>query len=304
MQKADWIWMNGKLVPWEEAKVHVLVHTLHYGTGVFEGIRCYETENGPAIFRLREHVRRLVESSKIHLMKMPYSERQLSDAIVQTVRANKLKECYIRPIVYYGYGEIGISPINNPIEVAIAAFALGTYLGEEGLRNGVRCKISSWCRLDSRVLPPLAKATANYLNLVLAKLEAIADGYDEAILLTTSGTVSEGAGENIMLVKNGELITPWVATGQLQGITIASIKQIAQDLGMRVVEREVLRDELYLADEVFFTGTAAEVTPIREIDGRTIGDGRRGPITERLQEKFFEIVHGKDSAYSRWLTYV
>jgi branched-chain amino acid aminotransferase len=188
--------------------------------------------------------------------------------------------------------------------VAIAAFKLGTYLGEEGLCHGVRCKISSWCRLDPRVLPPLAKATANYLNLVLAKLEAIADGYDEAILLTTSGTVSEGAGENIILVKNGELITPWVATGQLQGITIASIKQIAKDLGMRVVEREVLRDELYLADEVFFTGTAAEVTPIREIDGRTIGDGKRGPITERLQEKFFEIVHGKDSAYVSWLTYI
>jgi branched-chain amino acid aminotransferase len=296
--------MDGKLVPWDDAKVHVLTHALHYGTGVFEGIRCYETQRGPAIFRLADHVRRMVESSKIYLMKLPYSEQQLSDAIIQTIRANKLKECYIRPIAYYGYGEMGLNPLKNPVEVAIAAYPWGTYLGEEGLRKGVRCKVSSWCRLDPRVLPPLAKATANYLNSVLAKVEALQTGYDEAIVLSTSGTVSEGPGENIFIVKNGELITPWIATGPLQGITMASVKQIAKDFGIRIVEREVLREELFLADEAFFTGTAAEITPIREIDGRIIGEGRRGPITEKIQSKFFEIVHGKDPAYEKWLTFV
>lgn len=304
MQKTDWIWMNGQLVPWDEAKVHVLTHALHYGTGVFEGIRCYETQSGPAIFRLSDHVRRLMESAKIYLMKLPYSEQQVSDAIAQTVRANKLKECYIRPIVYYGYGEMGLNPIRNPVDFAVAAYPWGTYLGEEGLRKGVRCKVSSWCRLDPRVLPPLAKATANYLNSVLAKVEALQSGYDEAIVLTTSGTVSEGPGENLFMIKDGELITPWIATGPLQGITMASIKQIARDQGMRISEREVLREELFLADEVFFTGTAAEVTPIREIDGRVIGNGARGPITERLQANFFEIIRGKDPKYTKWLTYV
>jgi len=296
--------MDGKLVPWDDAKVHVLTHALHYGTGVFEGIRCYETQRGPAIFRLADHVRRMVESSKIYLMKLPYSEQQLSDAIIQTIRANKLKECYIRPIAYYGYGEMGLNPLKNPVEVAIAAYPWGTYLGEEGLRKGVRCKVSSWCRLDPRVLPPLAKATANYLNSVLAKVEALQTGYDEAIVLSTSGTVSEGPGENIFIVKNGELITPWIATGPLQGITMASVKQIAKDFGISIVEREVLREELFLADEAFFTGTAAEITPIREIDGRIIGEGRRGPITEKIQSKFFEIVRGKDPAYEKWLTFV
>lgn len=296
--------MDGKLVSWDDAKVHVLTHALHYGTGVFEGIRCYETQRGPAIFRLADHVRRMVESSKIYLMKLPYSEQQLSDAIIQTIRANKLKECYIRPIAYYGYGEMGLNPLKNPVEVAIAAYPWGTYLGEDGLRKGVRCKVSSWCRLDPRVLPPLAKATANYLNSVLAKVEALQTGYDEAIVLSTSGTVSEGPGENIFIVKNGELITPWIATGPLQGITMASVKQIAKDFGIRIVEREVLREELFLADEAFFTGTAAEITPIREIDGRIIGEGRRGPITEKIQSKFFEIVRGKDLAYEKWLTFV
>lgn len=304
MQKTEFIWMDGKLVPWDDAKVHVLTHALHYGTGVFEGIRCYETQRGPAIFRLADHVRRMVESSKIYLMKLPYSEQQLSDAIIQTIRANKLKECYIRPIAYYGYGEMGLNPLKNPVEVAIAAYPWGTYLGEEGLRKGVRCKVSSWCRLDPRVLPPLAKATANYLNSVLAKVEALQTGYDEAIVLSTSGTVSEGPGENIFIVKNGELITPWIATGPLQGITMASVKQIAKDFGISIIEREVLREELFLADEAFFTGTAAEITPIREIDGRIIGEGRRGPITEKIQSKFFEIVRGKDPAYEKWLTFV
>ncbi|MGQ9513717.1 MAG: branched-chain amino acid transaminase [Thermoproteota archaeon] len=304
MQKTDLIWMNGKLVPWDEAKVHVLTHALHYGTGIFEGIRCYETNRGPAIFRLKEHIKRMADSAKIHLMRLPFSEQQLFDAVIQTIRANKLKECYIRPIAYYGYGEMGLNPLNNPVDVAIAAYPWGTYLGEEGLLRGVRCKVVSWCRLDPRVLPPLAKATANYLNSVLAKIEALQAGYDEAIVLTTSGTVSEGPGENLFLVKNGELITPWIATGPLQGITMASVKQIAKDLGINVVEREVLREELFLADEAFFTGTAAEVTPIREIDGRIIGEGTRGPITEKIQTKFFEIVRGKEQAYMRWLTFV
>lgn len=304
MQKTDWIWVNGKLVNWDEAKVHVLTHALHYGTGIFEGIRCYETQKGPAVFRLKDHISRMMDSAKIYLMKLSYSEQELADAVVQTIRSNKLKECYIRPIAFYGYGEMGLNPLHNPIDVAIAAYPWGTYLGEEGLRKGVRCKVSSWCRLDPRVFPPLAKATANYLNSVLAKVEALQTGYDEAIVLTTSGTVSEGPGENIFIVKNSELITPWVATGPLQGITMASVKQIAQGFGIRIVEREVLREELFLADEVFFTGTAAEVTPIREVDGRIIGSGTRGPITEKLQAKFFEIVRGKDQAYAKWLTFV
>jgi branched-chain amino acid aminotransferase len=304
LQKTDWIWMNGRMVQWDEAKVHVLTHALHYGTGIFEGIRCYETQKGPAVFRLKDHINRMMDSAKIYMMKLPYSEQELADAVVQTIRANKLKECYIRPIAFYGYGEMGLNPLHNPIDVAIAAYPWGTYLGEEGLRKGVRCKVSSWCRLDPRVSPPLAKATANYLNSVLAKVEAQQAGYDEAIVLTTSGTVSEGPGENIFIVKNGELITPWIATGPLQGITMASLKQIAQDSGMRVTEREVLREELFLADEAFFTGTAAEVTPVREIDGRTIGKGVRGPITEKLQAKFFDIVRGRDPAYARWLTLV
>jgi len=296
--------MNGKLVPWDEAKVHVLSHALHYGTGVFEGIRCYETQKGPAVFRLMDHIKRMMDSAKTYLMKLPYSEQQLSEAVIQTIRANKLKECYIRPIAYCGYGEMGLNPLHNPIDVAIATYPWGTYLGEEGLRKGVRCKVSSWCRLDPRVLPPLAKATANYLNSVLAKVEALQAGYDEAIVLSTSGAVSEGPGENIFFAKNGELITPWIATGPLQGITMASVKQIARDFGTRVVEREVLREELFIADEVFFTGTAAEVTPVREIDGRVIGEGTRGPITEKIQAKFFEIVRGKDLNYVKWLTYV
>jgi len=304
LQKTEWIWMNGKLVPWDEAKVHILTHALHYGTGVFEGIRCYETPKGPAVFRLMDHIERMMDSAKVYLMELPYSERQLSEAVIETIKANKLKECYIRPIAFFGYGEMGLNPLHNPIDVAIATYPWGTYLGEEGLRKGVRCKVSSWCRLDPRVLPPLAKATANYLNSVLAKVEALQAGYDEAIVLTTSGTISEGPGENLFFAKDGELITPWIATGPLQGITMASVKQIARDLGTRVVEREVLREELFLADEAFFTGTAAEVTPIREIDGRVIGDGKRGPITERIQAKFFEIVRGKDPNYVKWLTYV
>jgi len=296
--------MNGRLIPWDEARVHILTHALHYGTGVFEGIRCYETERGPAIFRLMDHLRRLTDSSKIYLIKIPYTEQQLTDAIIQTVKANELKGCYIRPIAYFGYGEMALEPLNNPVDVAIAAFHLVTYFGEEGLRQGVRCKVSSWCRLDPRVLPPLAKATANYLNSALAKVEALQAGCDEAIFLTTSGTVSEGSGENIFIVKNQELITPWVGAGPLQGITMASVKEIAKDLGMRVVEREILREELYLAEEAFLTGTAAEVTPIREIDGRIIGNGTRGPFTEKLQAAFFDIVHGKNATYLKWLTYI
>lgn len=296
--------MNGELVPWDEAKVHILTHALHYGTGVFEGIRCYETQKGPAVFRLGDHIKRMMDSSKIYLMKLPYSEQQLSDAIIQTIRSNKLKECYIRPIAYFGYGEMGLNPLHNPVDVAIATYPWGTYLGEEGLGRGVRCKVSSWCRLDPRVLPPLAKATANYLNSVLAKVEALQAGYDEAIVLSTSGAVSEGPGENIFFAKNGELVTPWIASGPLQGITMASVREIARDFGIRVVEREVLREELFLADEVFFTGTAAEVTPVREIDGRVIGEGARGPITGKIQAKFFEVVRGKDPKYVKWLTYL
>ncbi|MEM3030929.1 MAG: branched-chain amino acid transaminase [Candidatus Micrarchaeia archaeon] len=304
MIETELIWFNGKLVPWKEAKVHVLTHALHYGTGVFEGIRCYETTKGPAVFRLKDHLRRLFNSAKVYLMKLPYSEKELYDATLRLIRANKLKSCYIRPIAFYGYGEMGLNPLKNPIDVAIAVWPWGTYLGEEGLRRGVRCKISSWCRIDSRILPPQAKATANYFNSVLAKLEALQCGYDEALVPNINGLISEGPGENLFIVSRGTLITPPPSSGILYGITRDSVIKIARDTGIPVIERELPREEIFTADEAFFTGTAAEVTPIREVDGRVIGSGGRGPITEKLQSKFFDIVKGKDKKYFAWLDFV
>lgn len=296
--------MNGEFVDWDEAKIHVLTHAFHYGTAVFEGIRCYNTTKGPAIFRLDGHVTRLEKSAKIHMMPLPFSISDIANAIKQTVRINKIKECYIRPIAFYGYGEMGLNPRKNPVNVAIAVWPWGTYLGEEGLKKGVRCKISSWIRIDTRILPPLAKSSANYLNSVFAKLEALDSGFDEAILLNMRGSVAEGPGENIFIVKDGSLITPPRSSGALYGLTMDSIMILARDLSLTVVENEILRDELLMADEAFFTGTAAEVTPIREVDGRIIGSGSIGPITKKLQGKFFEVVKGKDPKYQKWLDLV
>jgi len=304
LERTEKIWMDGKFVDWDEAKVHVLTHALHYGTAVFEGMRCYETDEGPAIFRLWDHLDRLYNSAKIHMMRIPYGIEELAKAIKETIKVNEIKECYIRPIAYYGYGEMGLNPKKNPVNVAIAVWPWGTYLGEEGLRRGVRCKISSWLRVDTRMLPPLAKATANYLNSVLAKLEAIDCGYDEAILLNSNGYIAEGSGENVFIVKDGSISTPPLSSGALYGYTRDSIEELARDLSIPIFERDILREELLMADEAFLTGTAAEVTPIREVDGRTIGSGSIGPITKRLQEKFFQVVRGKDQKYKKWLELV
>ncbi|MGQ9468921.1 MAG: branched-chain amino acid transaminase [Nitrososphaerales archaeon] len=304
MIKTESIWMNGKFVEWDEAKIHILTHGLHYGTSVFEGIRCYETINGPAVFRLKDHIRRLFDSAKVIMMNIPFTEEEIREAVKETVRENKLKECYIRPIAYYGYGKMGLDPTDSPVNVTIACWPWETYLGEEGLKRGVRCKVSSWLRIDSRMLPPMVKVAANYVNSVLAKLEALKCGYDEAILLNFNGRVAEGPGENIFIVKNGILMTPPPSAGALLGITRDSIITIAKDHGIPTMETDILREQLYLADEAFFTGTAAEVTPIREIDGRVIGNGSRGPLTEKFQSEFFRIVRGEDKKYLKWLDFV
>jgi len=301
MQKTEKIWMNGKLVNWDDAKIHVLSHGLHYGTGIFEGIRCYNTQIGPAVFRLKDHIKRLFYSAKIYNMKLPYSEAELMEAVKKVIRVNGLKECYIRPVAYYGYGELGVEIKNNPVDVAIAAWPWGAYLGEEGLKRGIRCKISSWARIDLRSMPTIAKATANYANATLAKMEAINAGYDEAILLNTHGYVAEGPGENIFIVNGGSLMTPSITTGILPGITRSSVIEIAKDLSISIMEKEIAREELYTAQEAFFTGTAAEVTPIREVDDRVLGKGERGPITEKLQSLFFDVVKGKNKKYETWL---
>ncbi len=304
MEKTPFIWKNGQWIAWEEATTHVLTHTLHYGTGVFEGIRAYETEKGSAIFKARDHFERLLHSARIYEIKLSYTVDDLILAAKDLLRKNGLSSCYIRPLVYYGFREMGLNPGKNPVEVIIAAWKWGTYLGEEGLKHGVRCKISSWTRIDGRMLPTMAKCCANYANSALAKLEALNCGYDEAILLNLKGTIAEGPGENIILVKDGKLCTPPLSDQILFGITCQSAIQIAKDLGYEVEFRSITREELFLADELFFTGTAAEITPIREIDGRVIGSGTRGPITERIQSQFFAIVHGKDNRYANWLDYI
>jgi len=298
------IWMDGKFVPWNKANIHVLTHTLHYGLGVFEGIRCYETPKGSAVFRLKEHILRLENSAKIVGMKLPYSVDRLVRAVNDTVKANCIKECYIRPIAYYGYGVMGLNPKGADVNVAIAVWPWGTYLGEEGLENGIRAKISPWRRIHSSILPPDAKVVANYANSILAKVDALNSGYDEAILLNMKGDVAEGPGENLFMVKSGKLITPPLSSGALGGITRDSIIKIARDERIDFKEQNISPKYLYSADEAFFTGTAAEVTPIRAIDGRKIGNGRRGPITEKLQRIFFNTVRGKEKKYEKWLDYV
>lgn len=302
IKEVEKIWMNGKLVPWKDAKIHVLTHALHYGSGVFEGIRCYKTKRGPAVFRLREHIQRLEDSGKIYYMSLPYTTSELCKATKEVVRANKLNECYIRPIAYRGYGEMGLNPLNSVIDVAIAVWPWGTYLGKEGLKNGIRVKVSSFERINPNVMPPAAKATGQYINSILAKIEAIKSGYDEALMLDERGLVSEGPGENIFMVKNGMLYTPPLHASILAGITRDSIIQLAGDLKIPVCMTDVDRGTLLSADELFFSGTAAEVTPIREVDGIEIG--KPGPITKKLQKAFFAAAKGEDKKHESWCDYV
>jgi len=295
--------MDGKLVDWDHATVHVLTHTLHYGLGMFEGIRCYQTRQGPAIYRLDEHVARLFNSARIFLMEIPYTEREIRDAIMKTIQANRMKECYIRPLVYIGYGAMGLYPKGNPVSVSIAVWSWGAYLGDEGLKNGIKVKTSSFIRNHVNANMTRGKVCGYYVNSQLAKKEAIACGYDEALLLDTEGYVSEGSGENVFIVRNGVLKTTPL-TSILEGITRDSIMEIAKDEGINVREERFTRDELYIADEAFFTGTAAEVTPIRELDGRVIGQGKPGRMTRKLQSVFFDIVKGRNKKYKSWLTLV
>jgi branched-chain amino acid aminotransferase len=302
LQTVEKIWMDGKLVNWEDAKIHILTHGLHYGSGVFEGIRAYGTKKGPAVFRLTEHIQRLFRSAKVYRMEIPFSEEELIEATKETVRVNKVTSCYIRPIVYRGYGGMGLYPMGVPVNVSIAVWPWGAYLGEEGIKHGVKVKISSFRRNDPNAIPPASKACGQYLNSILAKIEVVSAGYDEAILLNSSGSVSDGSGENVFIVKNGEVITPPTSAGALEGITRDSVINIARDLNIPVVERELVRTDLYLADEVFFTGSAAEIVPIREIDDRVIGEP--GPISKQLQEVFFRTIKGKEPKYSSWLEHV
>ncbi|NOY52579.1 MAG: branched-chain amino acid transaminase [Deltaproteobacteria bacterium] len=300
IQEASKIWMDGKFISWSEANVHVLTHTLHYGMGVFEGIRCYEIDGGSAIFRLQEHVDRLFASAHIMQMEIPYTNRELFEANLDTVRVNGLTECYIRPLVFIGYGDMGLYVKDNPIQVAVAAWPWGTYLGEDGLKNGIRVMVSSYARTHVNTAMTKAKACGSYINSQLAKREAIAHGYHEALLLDTEGYVSEGPGENIFIVRKGRIKTTPL-TSILEGITRESVMTLAKEAGLEVTEERFTRDELYIADEAFFVGTAAEITPIREIDGRTIGEGKPGPVTRKIQSSYFEAVHGKNSKHPEWL---
>jgi branched-chain amino acid aminotransferase len=300
------IWMDGELVDWADATVHVLTHTMHYGSGVFEGIRAYPTQRGVAVFRLREHIERLFQSAKVFMIDVPFSVDDLVDATRTLVRVNGLDDgCYIRPLVYLGYGEMGLNPLPCPVNVSIAAWPWATYLGDEGIANGVSMKISSWRRHDPNAVPTAAKGTGMYANSSLAKVEAIKAGYDEAILLAPDGNVSECTGENIFVVRNGRLITPPTSdSGALAGITQKSVATIAADLGYGVSYEQIIRTDLYTADEAFLTGTAAEVVPIRAIDDRQVGDGRPGPITQKLQQTYFAAVRGEVDQYKDWLDYV
>ena len=300
MRETEKIWMNGELVDWNDAKVHVGVHGLHYGSGVFEGIRAYETDKGTAVFRLSDHLRRLDNSARLLHMELPFSLEELRAACHGLIAANGLPECYLRPIAFFGYGELGVSAVGNPVDVVIMSWPWGAYLGEEGLKNGIRAKISSWQRIGPNVIPHVAKATGVYLNSMLAVHEANRAGYDEAILLTAEGFVADGSGENVFIVKDGELYTPDLSTSILPGITRDTVIQIAQDLGYTVHEKSLIRSDLYLADEAFMTGTAAEVTPLRAVDDVEIGVG---PITLELQEAYLDTARGRSERWAQWLEY-
>jgi len=298
------IWIDGAMVDWRDAKIHVLTHTLHYGCGVFEGVRAYDTVNGTAIFRLREHTERLFASAKILRMKMPCTLEEAMQAQIDVIKANELKSGYIRPLAWIGSEKLGVSPRGNTIHLSVAAWAWGAYLGEEGMKRGIRVKTSSYTRHHVNITMTQAKAVSNYSNSILANLEATDDGYDEALLLDSAGFVSEGAGENIFIIRKGVVYTPDLSAGALNGITRNTVFAICADLGLKVVEKRITRDEVYIADEAFFTGTAAEVTPIRELDRLEIGSGSRGPITEKIQSAFFDIVNGRNPKYAEWLTAV
>lgn len=302
--EVSFVWFNGEFVPWNEAKVHILTHALHYGSGVFEGIRAYKNANGTFVFRLTDHLKRLYDSAKIYLMEIPYSVDELKEATFELLKKNGLEACYIRPIAFRGYGEMGLNPLKCPVDVAIAAWPWGAYLGEEGIRNGIRAKVSSFRRIDVNMLPPAAKATGQYINSILAKTEALKEGYDEAILLDSRGFVSEGSGENIFVIKGGVIYTPPVSAGILRGITRDSVIKIARSLNIDLIEADIVRSDLYLADEIFFTGTAAEIVPIREVDNRIIGSDMPGEITRKLQDAFYSIIEGKNEDFGEWLEYV
>ena len=301
METTEFIWFDGKMVPWQDAKVHVLTHALHYGDSVFEGIRAYDCgDKGSSVFRLKEHSQRLVNSAKILRMNIPYTAEQIYDATIETLRANKLKAAYVRPLVFVGYGEMGVNPGHNPVNMIIAAWPWGAYLGAEALEKGIRIRTSSFTRFQPNTLMSKAKAAGNYVNSILAKIEAVEDGYDEAVMLDPQGLVSEATGENIFVVRDGKIKTPQL-TNTLGGITRASIIELARDLGYQVEEYPLSRDEIYIADEAFYCGTAAEITPIREMDHRTIGAGHAGPVTKHLQQEFFKVVRGENPKYQNWL---
>jgi branched-chain amino acid aminotransferase len=302
--KSSYVWYNGKLVPWEKATVHVMSHALHYGTSWFEGIRCYGTRRGPEIFQFREHVRRLFNSCKIYRTDVPFSPAEIEEAILETIRANSLRRCYIRPLIFRGYGELGVNPLKNPIDVVILVWEWGRYLGEDSLEQGVDVCVSSWARAAPNTFPTLAKVGGNYINSALINMEATLRGYTEGIALDTNGLVSEGAGENIFVIQDGKISTPPVVSAILPGITRGTLITLARERGYPVVEEQISRERLYIADEVFLTGTAAEVTPVRSVDGIAVGPGRRGPITSRIQEDFFDYVQGKVEDRHSWMTSV
>lgn len=304
LPKSDKIWMDGKFVDWDDARIHVCSHVVHYGTAVFEGMRCYKTPMGPAAFRMAPHVKRLFNSGKIYRMDVPYTEQEISDAILETIRVNKLEECYMRPVAYRGYAELGVNPFPVPVNVFIAVWEWGKYLGQDALENGVDVCVSSWARIAPNTLPALAKCGANYMNSQLIKMEAITNGYVEGIALDTAGYVSEGSGENLFIVCDGKLVTPPLGASVLPGITRDCIIKLASDMDIEVIEKIIPREMLYISDEVFFTGSAAEITPIRSVDKIKVGAGKRGPITEKLQERFFGVLSGDVEDKYGWLTMV
>jgi branched-chain amino acid aminotransferase len=304
LTKVSKIWMNGKWVPWDDAKIHILSHVAHYASSVFEGIRCYDTKRGPAIFRLDDHMDRLMYSARIYRMELPFTRAQIRQACLDVVAVNDLKTCYLRPLIYRGYENLGVNPFGSPVEVAVAAFPWGKYLGDDALTKGVAVKVSSWWRISPNTLPAMAKASANYMNSQLMKMEALVDGYDEAVALDVQGFVSEGSGQNLFTVMKGELVTPPLHSSILAGITRDSVMTLARDLGYRVREEVMPREMLYIADEVFFSGTAVEITPVRAIDKIKIGKGFRGPVAEKLQKEFFAIVNGTKPDRHHWLSAV
>ena len=303
IKSVEKIWMNGKLINWDDAKIHILSHVIHYGSSWFEGIRCYDTKKGPAIFRLDKHLERLYDSVKIYHAQIPYGKQELENAIMETIRANKMRSCYIRPIVYRGYGDVGVNPLNNPVDVSIAVWEWGTYLGADALSKGIDTCVSSWARPAPNTLPTMAKAGGNYLNAQLIKIEAIKAGYSEGIALDVFGYVSEGSGENIFMVKNGDVYTPPYSSSILPGVTRNSVMTLLKESGHKIIEAPVAREMLSIADELFFTGTAAEITPIRSVDGFPIGSGKPGPITKEVQTKFFDVVHNAKDSFG-WLKFV